>query len=600
MRPLRRLLEYYRPYLKSFSAGLVLVVVSMALASLIPWLLRQGVDSMARGEPLGEMIRITAAITAAALTTGLFRYWMRELLNGVSRRIEFDLRNDLFASVMRLDASWYSATRTGDIIARLTNDVGAVRMAAGPAVMYLMNTIAGGLFALAFMLAISVQLTAMSLLPMILLPVIGLRLGRLVHDRFDAVQEHFSTMTTRAQENITGARIVRAYRQERAETGRFAALSDEYVRRNMALVRLWGTMHPLFGLLAGLATAIVLGVGGVLTMRGAISVGAFVAFSLYLAMLTWPLIALGWVVNLFQRGSASMRRLLEILDAKPGVEDTGTIALTATKGGRRIEYRNVSFHYPAPPGHPPRWVLRDVSFRVESGETLAIVGATGSGKTALLDLLPRTYDPQKGTILLDDIPIRDIPLADLRRTLAYVPQETVLFSETIAANLGYADRDEQAWRAAAGVAQLDATIAGFPGGYETLLGERGINLSGGQKQRVAIARALARNAGVLLMDDALSAVDTHTEAGILRGLGAALRNRTALIASHRVSAVRDADRIIVLREGTIVETGSHAELMAARGEYWSLVQRQQLVDAIEDPSELASGRPSGTIAGADA
>ncbi|HEX6250398.1 MAG TPA: ABC transporter ATP-binding protein [Gemmatimonadaceae bacterium] len=599
MRPLRRLLEYYRPYLKSFSAGLILVVVSMALASLVPWLLRRGLDAIAREEPMDEIVRVTAAIAATALTTGLFRYWMRELLNGVSRRIEFDLRNDLFASVMRLDASWYAATRTGDIIARLTNDVGAVRMAAGPAVMYLVNTVAGGLFALAFMLAISIPLTAMSLLPMVLLPVIGLRLGRLVHDRFDAVQEHFSTMTTRAQENITGARIVRAYRQERAETARFAALSDEYVRRNMALVRLWGTMHPLFALLAGLATAIVLGAGGVLTMRGSISVGSFVAFGLYLAMLTWPLIALGWVVNLFQRGSASMRRLLEILDAKPGVTDAGKEPLPDASGGRRIEYRNVSFHYPAPPGHPPRWVLRDVSFRVEAGETLAIVGATGSGKTALLDLLPRVYDPQEGTILVDDVPIREVPLAELRRTLAYVPQETVLFSETIAANLGYAGRDEQDWRSAARVAQLDDTISGFPGGYETLLGERGINLSGGQKQRVAIARALARNAGVLLMDDALSAVDTHTEADILRGLGAALRNRTALIASHRVSAVRDADRIIVLREGTIVETGSHAELMAARGEYWSLVQRQQLVDAIEDPTELASGPPSGTIAGAN-
>lgn len=567
----------------------------MAAASIVPWLLRSGVDAVADGRPLEDVRRIAAVTVAAALATGTLRYWMRQLLNGVSRYIEYDLRNDLFEQITRLDAAWHGSMRTGDLMARLTNDVSAVRMAAGPAIMYLTTTVAGGLFALGFMLAIDVRLTVLSLLPMLLLPVIGIRLGRLVHDRFDAVQEHFSTMTTHAQENITGARIIRAYRQESAEIARFDALSDEYARRNMALVRLWGTMHPLFGLLAGLATAVVLGVGGFLTLTGAITVGSFVAFSLYLAMLTWPLIALGWVVNLFQRGAASMRRLLQILDARPEVADTGHRQLPLADRGRSIEFRGVWFYYPGADGDP-RWVLRDVSFTVNPGETVAIVGATGSGKSALLDLVPRIHDPQRGVILIDGVPTGDLPLSALRSTIAYVPQETLLFSETIAANLAYGTDSDAAWRRGATVAQLDDTVAAFPGGFETLLGERGINLSGGQKQRVAIARAVARNADILILDDALSAVDTHTEAGILHGLRPALRSRTSIVASHRVSAVRNADRIVVLDAGSIAETGTHEELSAARGRYWTLMQRQQLVEDIEAAGELAAAGTVNTFA----
>lgn len=568
----------------------------MATASLIPWLLRAGVDDLAAGRPLKDTLRIAGAVLAAALATGVVRYWMRKLLNGVSRWIEYDLRNDLFRRVMTLDAAWYSRMRTGDIIARLTNDVSAVRMAAGPAVMYLVNTIAGGMFALGFMIAIDLRLTALSLLPMLLLPFAGLRLGRVVHDRFDAVQEHFSTLTTHAQENISGARIVRAYRQESAEISRFSALSDEYVRRNMALVRLWGAMFPLFGLLGGLATAVVLGIGGIFALRGTITLGAFVAFGLYLAMLTWPLIALGWVVNLFQRGSASMARLLEILDAQPIVQDTGTRSLPPARNGRTIEFRGVGFHYPASPESEPRWVLRNVSFVVPAGQTIAVVGATGSGKSALLDLIVRVYDPSEGEILLDGIPMQELALQELRGVMAYVPQETVLFSDTIAANLAYGVDAEQPWRTAARVAQLEDTIAAFPGRYDTLLGERGVNLSGGQKQRVALGRALARKPDVLLLDDALSAVDTHTESAILAGLRDELERRTAVIASHRVSTVRQADSIIVLEDGRVVESGEHKSLLAQRGLYWSLVQRQQLEEALESDGMLASTHPAGTFA----
>jgi len=515
---------------------------------------------------------------------------MRELINGLSRRIEYDLRNDLFAHLMKLDAAYFGRTRTGDIMARLTNDLNAVRQAVGPAIMYFTNTVAGAVFALYFMLRIDVRLTLLALTPMVLLPVLTMWLGRAIHTRFEAVQEHFSTMTTRAQENLAGARIVRAYRQERAELDRFAALNDEYLTRNMALVRLYGVMNPAFGLLAGLGAVTVLGVGGILAARGTITIGAFVAFGLYLGMLTWPLIALGWVVNLFQRGAASTTRLVEVLDQAPTVADPPAPAmLPAAASGRSVEFRGVGFHYPSPGDAATRWVLRDISFRVDAGATLAVVGATGSGKSALLELLARVYDPQEGHILIDGVPIQSVMLDQLRREIGFVPQESLLFSESIRENLTYGTEDAAAAEWAAGVAQLDSTIADFPGGYETLLGERGINLSGGQKQRAALARALARRPSIVVLDDALSAVDTHTEADILRGLREALRGRTAIIASHRVSAVRDASWIIVLDDGRIVEQGRHADLIAAGGRYWTLLRRQQLEDAIEDEPVTPQG-----------
>jgi ATP-binding cassette subfamily B multidrug efflux pump len=565
------------------AVGLAFVVVSSAFASVTPWLLRAALDGIGSGAPSRRIWTLAAAMIGLALVAGVLRYGMRELINGLSRRIEYDLRNDLFAHLLKLDAAYFGRTRTGDIMARLTNDLNAVRQAVGPAIMYLTNTVAGAVFALYFMLRIDVRLTLLALTPMVLLPALTIWLGRAIHTRFEAVQEHFSTMTTRAQENLAGARIVRAYRQERAELDRFAALNEEYLTRNMALVRLYGVMNPAFGLLAGLGAVTVLGVGGTLAARGTITVGAFVAFGLYLGMLTWPLIALGWVVNLFQRGAASTARLVEVLDQAPTVADPPAPAiLPPAASGRSVEFRGVGFHYPSPGDAATRWVLRDISFRVDAGATLAVVGATGSGKSALLELLARVYDPQEGQILIDGAPIRSVMLDQLRREIGFVPQESLLFSETIRENLTYGTEDAAAAEWAAGVAQLDSTIADFPGGYETLLGERGINLSGGQKQRAALARALARRPSIVVLDDALSAVDTHTEADILRGLREALRGRTAIIASHRVSAVRDASWIIVLDDGRIVEQGRHTDLIAAGGRYWTLLRRQQLEDAIED------------------
>ncbi len=595
MKSLRLAAPYYKPYVAQLTIGLVIVVLSSAIASVIPWLLRRGIDAIGNNAPMRTVWQVAGLIVIAALGGGFLRYWMRELMNGISRRIEYDLRNDLFKHLETLDAAYFARTRTGDIMARLTNDLGAVRMAVGPAVMYLANTITGAVFALYFMVRIDLTLTLLVLLPMIMLPILTIRMGKAIHDRFEAVQEHFSLLTTRAQENLTGARIVRAYRQEAAEIARFGAVNEEYLAKNMSLVRLWGTLNPLFALFGGLGAVVVLGVGGALTMSGVISVGSFVAFGLYLTMLTWPLIALGWVINLFQRGDASMGRLAEILHVTPTVKAEEPQAhLPPAASGRTIEFRNVSFHYPAEDPGVTRWVLRDVSFFVPAGATLGVVGATGSGKSALIDLIPRIYDPQEGEILIDGVPTRNIAPEELRREIGFVPQESLLFSDTIRSNLSYGTAESEAAPWAAQVAQLAGTIDEFPGGYETILGERGINLSGGQKQRAALARALARKPGIVLLDDALSAVDTHTEAEILRALREALAGRTAVIGSHRISAIRDASWIIVLEKGKLIEQGKHADLMALRGRYWSLLRRQQLLDAVESDA-LATDATTTTI-----
>jgi ATP-binding cassette, subfamily B, multidrug efflux pump len=597
MSSLRRLIPYYRPYRADVAIGLVLVVASAAFSSVGPWFLRRAVDGIRGGAPVRTIWMLGAAMIGVAVVGGIGRFGMRQRMNGVSRWIEYDLRNDLFKRLERVDSTYYARMRTGDLMARLTNDLSAVRMSAGPALMYLTNTIAGGAFAIAFMLSISPRLTLIAALPLALLPAVGVLMGRHIHTRFEAVQAHFSDLTTLSQENLAGVRIVRAFRQEDAERERFARLNTGYLEKNMALAQLYGVMQPAFSIFAGLGMVAVVWVGGGLVLGGTISVGEFVAFGMYLGMLTWPLIALGWVINLFQRGAASMARLLDILDASSRLaEAVEPSALPAAHGGRSLAFRDVGFHYPVEAGQAPRWALRGVTFTAPAGATIGVVGATASGKSALIDLVPRLFDPQEGEILLDDIPIRDLDIAVLRREIGYVPQESFLFSDTIANNLVYGAEDEQAGVWAAGVAQLAETIDKFPGGYQTLLGERGINLSGGQKQRVALARALARRPSVVLLDDALSAVDTHTEAEILRSLRSTLTGRTALIASHRVSAIRDATWIIVLDEGRIVEQGLHADLLARGGRYWALLSRQQLEESIEaDEDELAESASEDTI-----
>jgi ATP-binding cassette, subfamily B, multidrug efflux pump len=592
VKELKALIPYLRPYRTAISWGLALVVASNVLNLAVPWLLKQGIDALAvPGVTPAVPLRYALIIVVVALFGGAARFGMRELLNGVSRRVEYDLRNDFFRHLLRLDRGFYGTTSTGDIMSRATNDIQAVRMAAGPAYMYLVDTAVVTLLTLPLLFWIDARLTLIALIPMLLLPPATLHFGNVIHRRFEQIQEQFGAVSTTAQENLAGVRIVKAYSQEDAQIARFRAQSLGYLERNLDLVRVSGMFYPLLGLLGGLAMVAVLWVGGISVMRGQITVGDFVAFGLYLGRLTWPLIALGWVVNLFQRGSASMGRLNRVFRTAPAVADPAMPARIDEVRGE-LEFRGVWFRFP----DTERWVLRDVSFRVPAGQTLAVVGPTGSGKSTLVNLLARVYDPTEGEILLDCVPLRELELTRLRAAIALVPQDALLFSDTIAANLalGIDEPDPDARlarvRQAASVARLDRTVVGFPAGYDTMLGERGINLSGGQKQRATLARAIARDARVLVLDDALSAVDTHTEFEILQGLRDVFRGRTSVVVSHRVSAVMEADSILVLDGGRIIEEGTHQSLVELGGLYAALQRRQLLAEDIEGGGALAGTR----------
>lgn len=624
MKELRTLVPYLRPYRRGIAVGLLLVVISNAFAIAAPELLGLAIDALERpGVTAGIIAFYAALIVAAAVVSGAARYGMRELLNGLSRRVETDLRDNFFEHLLRLDAAAYTGTRTGDLMSRATNDMTAVRMAVGPAVMYLVNTFVMTAFALALMVRISPRLTLFALVPLVFLPPVALRFSRIIHQRYERIQEHLGVLSTMVQENLAGARIVRAYVQEDAQEAEFRTLNAEYLEKNMDLAWTAGLFRPLLGLFAGTGLVIVLWFGGRQVIAGAVSVGDFVAFGFYLAMLTWPMISLGWVVNLFQRGAASLGRINRILDTEPAVREPATpVVLERVRG--EIDFDSVSFRYPG----TEREVLRDVSFHIPAGATVALVGPTGSGKSTLVSLLTRLYDPTGGEVRLDGIPLPQLPVAQLRGAIGLVPQDAFVFSETIAQNiaLGLAPDDrlrdggrsephvppaveagvttahrgttpdhrrmnEPAERhvrvrEAARIARLDDTIADFPRGYETRLGERGTNLSGGQRQRTTLARALARNPRILVLDDALSAVDTHTETEILQGLRHVFHGRTALVISHRVTAVMNADVILVLDEGRIVERGTHAELIAHEGVYAALLRRQLLTEDLEGEGEV--------------
>jgi len=591
MNELRTILPYFRPYRTGAVAGLALVVVTNLFTVAGPYLIKLSIDGL--GDPdvtMGRISTYALLLVVAAFLGGAAKYGMRELLNGLSRRIECDLRNDYFAHLLRLDAGFYGRTRTGDLMARATNDTQAVRMATGPAIMYAVNTFVSFLLTLGLMVWISPRLTVYALAPMVVLPPVVFMFARVIHRRFEKIQEQFSTLSTMVQENLTGMRIVRAYVQEDSQAHQFDELNREYMDRNMDLVKVAGLFHPILALFSGAAMVIVLWVGGLEVIAGRITTGDYVAFGIYVAYLIWPLIALGWVVNLFQRGSASMGRLNKIFETEPAVRPPeNPVPLAEPRGA--VEFRNVSFRYPG----TERLVLEDVSFSADPGQTVAVVGPTGSGKSTLVTLIPRIYDVTSGRVLVDGVDVRDLDSGELRSLIGMVPQDPFLFSATIEENIGLGigldlgaeepgaedeDPDEVVLEAAR-VAQLHMAIEGFPKGWGTLLGERGVNLSGGQKQRTTLARAVARDPRILVLDDALSAVDTHTEARILGDLAHVMEGRTSFIISHRVSAVMNADLILVLDGGRMVERGRHTELMALGGTYAQLLHRQMLEQDIE-------------------
>jgi ATP-binding cassette subfamily B multidrug efflux pump len=588
MNQLKTVLPYLQPYRREYALGLIMVLISNIFTIAGPYLIKLAIDGL--GDPgvtTGRIGGLAGLIVLAAILGGAAKFGMRQIMNSASRKIECDIRDDFFRHLLRLDASFFAETRTGDLMSRATNDTLAVRMAAGPAVMYAVNTAVSFMFSVALMLWISPRLTLVALIPMLVLPPIVLGFGTIIHTRFEEIQEQFSTLSTMVQENLTGTRIVRAYAQEGAQEQQFDALNVDYMNRNMGLVKASGLFFPLLMLIAGVAMVIVLWYGGIQVMAGRITIGDFVAFNFYLALLTWPMIALGWVVNLFQRGAASMGRLNRILERYPTIlPPPETTPLSSVQG--EIEFRGVGFRYPG----TDRDVLSGVSFLARSGETVAIVGPTGSGKSTLVSLIPRIHDPTEGAIFLDGIPISDLHPGDLRAHVGMAPQDSFLFSETLLENIGLGiERRDGVYspeilrsrvEAAAKVAQIDDSIRSFPQGYSTILGERGINLSGGQKQRTTLARALVRNPSVLILDDALSAVDTHTEAKILQDLRTVLAGRTAFIISHRVSAVMNADQILVLDGGRIVERGTHTDLLARGGTYAMLLRRQMLEEELEE------------------
>jgi ATP-binding cassette subfamily B protein len=584
----RRLLPYVLRYRREFLLGLACVLVTTSIQLLSPWVLKYAIDDLGRGVTRQKLAAYAGLLLGIALVGAVFRYLMRRLIIGASREIEYDMRNAFFARLQLMPLSYYQGRRTGDLMSRATNDLNAVRMMIGPAVMYTANTALVFVVAIVLMWRIDARLMLLALLPLPLVSISVKYFGSAIHTRFEAIQAQLADLSAVVQEALAGVRVVRAYSQESHEEARFRAANAEYVRKNRGLISLQGLFFPSMTLFLGFGSLLVLWLGSREVIRGRITLGEFVAFNAYLVMLSWPMIAFGWVTNILQRGLASWKRMLDVLDAVPAIDDAHvTAAGKAAPVTGDVEIRDLVFTYPG----TDRVVLDHVSCRIERGQTVAFVGATGSGKSTLINLLPRLHDPPRGTVFLDGVDILEIPLPALRGAIGFVPQEPFLFSDTVAENVAFGvhpagdatpGRHELTGpvREAAGVARLDVDISSFPKGFDTMVGERGITLSGGQKQRTALARALMVDPRILILDDALSAVDTSTEEEILSRLRGVMRQRTSIIVSHRISTVRDADQIFVLDRGRIAERGKHASLVADGGLYASLYRKQLLEEEL--------------------
>jgi ATP-binding cassette subfamily B protein len=577
---MRKSLSSLWPYLWRYKRGLALgmgaLVAKDVLAALLPLILKGGVDRLTSGFRISIVIQLAAVLIVVSAVKGVFQYWMRVIIIGISRDIEYDLRNDLYHRLIGLSQDFYARFRTGDIMARATNDLNAVRMMLGPGIMYWTETSVTLLLAIAVMLSTNVSMTLLCLSPAPIVSVAVVLFGRRIHTRFEFIQGMFSDISSRVQENLAGVRIVRAYAQEQSEVAEFERLNKDYIRENIGLAKLQGVFMPALQGLIGVTFLLVLWAGGVRLLRHQITLGSFVMFNTYMGMLIWPMIAMGWVVNLMQRGTASLDRINALMHQKPSIHAPSDPVSTSGVPAR-IQFDSVSLEFSG------RRALAGINLVVHEGETLAVVGHTGSGKTVLVSLIARLFDPSGGIVTMGGIDLRRFNPEELRRLIGFVPQETFLFSATIAENIAWgvnnASRSQIEW--AANVAGLGPDIPSFPNGLDTVIGERGLTLSGGQKQRTAIARAILRDPSILILDDALASVDTITEERILNGLASVMKNRTTILVSHRVSTVRNADRIIVLDQGSIAEQGTHDELLRLGRLYSELYQKQLLEEELE-------------------
>lgn len=577
MGDLRTLLRYFRPYKVSLIVGIACIMAGVIFNVSIPLIVGSAIDANWQDVTWTRLTIAAAKVFGASVMSGIFLFLQRRILIGMSRNVEYDLRNDFYAGLVNQPQSFFHEHRTGDLMSRATNDLSAVRQLAGPMIMYSLQTVFVVIVIVPILFAISWKLTLLLFITMPLVSLTVKYFGQQVHTRFQQIQDFFAQITARAQENFTGVRVVRAYAQEQPEIEAFNRLNYEYAQRNLALVRIDALMRPLMTFLIGLGFVLIVWAGVPLAVRGELTVGEFTEFNMFLFRLIWPLIAIGYVVNLYQRGTASWKRMQAIATVKPLISDApGVIEQPPVQGA--IEFRNLTFRYHAD-SEP---VLRDINLTIEAGQTVAFVGRTGSGKSTLVNLVPRILEAPRETVFIDNVEVSKYPLAQLRRAIGYVPQETFLFSNSLAKNIAFGVESAEALaiERAADIAGLDADVRDFPEGFDTLVGERGITLSGGQKQRTAIARAVLREPRILILDDSLSAVDTFTEEKILSQLRGVMRERTSLIVSHRVSTVRHADLICVLDEGRIVEQGSHDELLERGGQYAELHERQLLEEEL--------------------